>query len=134
MNYPYNCWTARIICSITWPDEVLQEESWSGIRKFCDYHRPGQFFPESIIDVFADGLVVTTKQYSQLLTGQPNHVIFQPRLKLHGVALVLVYDWWYGMRRLPPPFCVPTARYKTFFLPCRKKNVFLQIEIVYNNG
>ena len=64
----------------------------SGIRKFCDNHFIGQFLFESIVNMLADGLVITTEQRGQLSTCQPQHITVHLDFKLNGIALILVYD------------------------------------------
>ena len=64
----------------------------SGIRKFCDNHFIGQFLFKSIVDMLADGLVITTEQCGQLSTCQPQHITVHLDFKLNGIALILVYD------------------------------------------
>ena len=64
----------------------------SGIRKFCDYHRTCQFLFKRIIDMFADCLIVTSKQNGYLLTSQPYHVVLQTDIHLRLSVLCLIYD------------------------------------------
>ncbi len=65
----------------------------SGIRKFCDNHLIGQFLFEGVVDMFADGLVITAEPMS-LTVRVSATACRRPSLllSLDGVTLVFVYE------------------------------------------
>ncbi len=65
----------------------------SGTRKFCDYHFVCQFFLQSIVNMLANGLIITSKQCSQLLTSNPYHSVIQLHIKLNRIVFVFIYDY-----------------------------------------
>ncbi len=62
-------------------------------RKFCDNWEIPQFFLQGIVNVFANSLYVTSKEFCKLLPVKPYSVILQPYFKPDGLV-GLVEDYF----------------------------------------